>query len=312
MSSLFSYGRAQIASVSRWQLPVRRVRLWGDAVKIGTKSSHAHPSDVSLSAMIEAEIIPRLVASRPASLAPVISGVTGGDAPSDGPTSAVTDRDVEEFTPLTLSAEADALMDFIEALIARGVPVDTVLVDLLAPTARQLGRYWEDDVCDFVDVTMGLWRLQEIVHELSAYLPAATWSGPRWRALFTPMPGDQHSFGSILLDEISARSGWFTDRLGDVSESELLDRIAADPFDLVGLTVGCESHMAALPSLIEAVRRVSANPQVCVMVGGRIFVEAPARATEVGADGTAPDARIAVQVAGRLVGAVSRRDFARG
>ena len=109
-----------------------------------------------------------------------------------------------------------------------------------------------------------------------------------------------------------SREGWFTDRLGDVSTSELLDRVAADAFDLVGLTVGCESHMAALPSLIEAVRHVSANPHVRVMVGGRIFVEAPARATEVGADGTAPDARIAVQVAGRLVGAVSRRDIARG
>ncbi|MBY0285427.1 MAG: cobalamin-binding protein, partial [Sphingomonas sp.] len=224
----------------------------------------------------------------------------------------VTDDDVAHFAPLAISAEADALLDYIDSLIARGVSVDSVLVDLLAPTARVLGEYWESDRCDFVDVTMGLWRLQEIVHELAARLPAATRPGARWRALFTPMPEDQHSFGSILLDEIFAREGWFTDRLSDISASELLDRVSADWFDLVGLTVGCESHMAALPSLITAVRNISANPQICVMVGGRIFVEAPARAAEVGADGTAPDARLAVQVASNLVGAVSRREFARG
>lgn len=39
------------------------------------------------------------------------------------------------------------------------------------------------------------------------------------------------------------------------------------------------------------------------MVGGRMFVDAPDRAAQVGADGTAPDAKIAVKVAGTLVGA---------
>ena len=259
--------------------------------------------------MIEAEIIPRLMASRPR---PVELHRATHDSDVGAEPHLVTDDDVAHFAPLAISAEADALLDYIDSLIARGVSVDAVLVDLLAPTARVLGEYWESDRCDFVDVTMGLWRLQEIVHELAARLPAATRPGVRWRALFTPMPEDQHSFGSILLDEIFAREGWFTDRLSDISASELLDRVSADWFDLVGLTVGCESHMAALPSLITAVRNISANPQICVMVGGRIFVEAPARAAEVGADGTAPDARLAVQVASNLVGAVSRREFARG
>ena len=311
MSSLFSYGRAQIASVYRWHLPVRGVRLWGEATKPATAKAPLALIEGSLSAVIESEIIPRLIASRPRAVQLHLAGNAPlGEGGADLAT--VSDADVAAFAPLTVSAEADALLDYIDLLIARGVSVDSVLVDLLAPTARVLGEYWESDRCDFVDVTMGLWRLQEIVHELAARLPAATRPGSQWRALFSPMPGDQHSFGSILLDEIFAREGWFTDRLSDTSMSELLDKVSADWFDLVGLTVGCESHMGALPSLITAVRNISANPQICVMVGGRIFVEAPARATDVGADGTAPDARLAVQVAGSLVGAVSRRAFARG
>ncbi len=298
MSSLFAYGRAQIASVYRRHLPVRGVRFWGEATKPVMAVSEG-----SLSAVIEHEIIPRLVASRPRDTA------LPGDRPADPQ---ISDADVVAFAPLAITAEADVLLDFIEALIRRGVSVESILIELLAPTARVLGEYWEADRCDFVDVTMGLWRLQEIVHELSAKMPAATRPGPQWRALFTPMPGDQHSFGAMLLDEIFAREGWFTDRLSEASTPEILEKVSSDWFDLVGLTLGCDSHMAALPSLISAIRSVSANPGIAVMVGGRIFVEAPARATEVGADGTASDARLAEKVACGLVARVTRREFARG
>ena len=298
MSSLFAYGRAQLASVYRRHLPARGVRLWGDATKPVMALSEG-----ALSAVIEQEIIPRLVASRPRP-APVF--VANAEA------RLVTEADIMAFAPMSITAEADVLLDFIDTLIRRGVSVDSVLVDLLAPTARVLGEYWESDRCDFVDVTMGLWRLQEIVHELSAAMPAATRPGPQWRALFSPMPGDQHSFGAILLDEIFAREGWFTDRLGDTSAPEILEKVSTDWFDLVGLTVGYDSHMASLPSLIDAVRNVSVNSQIAVMVGGRIFVEAPARAAEVGADGTAPDARLAVKVASGLVQAATRRESVRG
>lgn len=142
MSSLFAYGRAQIASVYRRHLPVRGVRFWGEATKPVMAVSEG-----SLSAVIEHEIIPRLVASRPRDTA------LPGDRPADPQ---ISDADVVAFAPLAITAEADVLLDFIEALIRRGVSVESILIELLAPTARVLGEYWEADRCDFVDVTMGL------------------------------------------------------------------------------------------------------------------------------------------------------------
>jgi len=77
-------------------------------------------------------------------------------------------------------------------------------------------------------------------------------------------------------------------------------------FDMAGLTVTCDCHIAPLPSIVRAVRASSRNPRICVMVGGRVFAHNPQLAASVGADGTAPDARIAMQVAGELVEAVAR------
>lgn len=246
----------------------------------------------SLSELIETDIIPRLMLAH---------SEQSATRATTGPASIVFAREVEEFAPLVMQVEADALLDQVEAMLVRGVSFETVLVDLLAPTARLLGEFWEADRFDFVEVTMGLWRLQEVVHEISVRRPAVRQLGESRRALFAPMPGDQHSLGTVMVDDIFRHAGWSTDRLCEPSEAELLDRVARDWFDIIGLTVSCDCHIARLSALIAAVRQNSRNSGICVMVGGRIFSADPDLAVRVGADGTAPDARCAPKVAAELI-----------
>lgn len=115
------------------------------------------------------------------------------------------------------------------------------------------------------------------------------------------MPGDQHSFGTVVIDELFRRNGWVTDRLTDAETPELLRRASDLWFDVIGLTVSCDCHIAPLPSIIAALRSVSRNPRVCVLIGGRLCVADPALADKVGADGTARDAKLALKVAVDLV-----------
>jgi methanogenic corrinoid protein MtbC1 len=247
----------------------------------------------SLTTLIESEIIPRLMVAHAA------------DAPAPatiGHDSAIGAVEVEIFAPLVLQVEADALLAHVEAILARGVTFETVLVDLLAPTARLLGTFWENDNCDFVDVTMGLWRLQEVVHEISGRLPIEQPLVPGGRsALFSPMPGDQHSFGTVMIDDIFRREGWLTDRLSEPELADLLQRAKEDWFDIIGLTVTSDCHIGPLPSVIAALRKSSRNPRVCIMVGGRVLNADPDLAVRVGADGTARDAKCAPGIADGLV-----------
>ena len=247
----------------------------------------------SLSTLIESEIIPRLMVAHTTSIMTTM--------PVDDEQS-IDFAEVEAFAPLVMQVEADALLVHIESILARGIAFDTLMVDLLAPTARLLGEFWEDDRCDFVDVTMGLWRLQEVVHEISGRLPTDRLhvAGAR-RALFASMPGDQHNFGTVVIDEMFRRDGWLTDRISDAETADLLKRVAGDWFDMIGLTISCDCHIANLPSTIAALRNVSRNSQVCVMVGGRVFSANPELAVQVGADGTARDAKLALKTAVKLV-----------
>ena len=249
--------------------------------------------DRSLSTLIESEIIPRLMVAH-AGDAPVLTPPNNDEV--------ILPEEVAALAPLALQVEADALLGHIEGILARGVSIDTVMVDLLAPAARLLGEFWEDDRCDFIDVTMGLWRLQEVVHEIACRMPAdrlAVAGGHR--VLFASMPGDQHSFGTVVIDELFRRDGWVTDRMSDAETPDLMKRVADDWFDMVGLTISCDCHIANLTPIIVALRNISRNPRLCIMVGGRVFSANPALAAQVGADGTARDAKLALTVAADLV-----------
>ncbi len=251
-------------------------------------------SPQALHRLIEGEIIPRLLMAHRAlpSGPPQLKLV---DAP-------VAEGVAESFAVAALNSEAYALLVEVDAHLARGVGVDSVFIDILAPAARHLGDLWEADACDFVDVTMALWRLQEIVHELGTRNPgAAERRGGERRALFAPMPGEQHGFGSLMVEEFFRRAGWTTASEPGASEAELVGLVGKRWFELVGLTLATDARLADLPRVISALRTHSRNPHIGIMVGGKVFVDHPELARECGADATAADGRQAVTVAETLV-----------
>jgi methanogenic corrinoid protein MtbC1 len=250
---------------------------------------HACPESVGN--LIELEVIPRLLVahSEPphgfAGAAPEISAV-----------------EIDRFAGLTINREAHQVLEVAETYLRRGMTVESLFIDLLAPAARRLGQGWEDDSLDFVDVTMGLWRLQEVLREIAARTPRIAAGAFMARtALFAAMPGEQHTLGTAMVDECFGRAGWDTTLMLEPSRADLLDTVAARSYDLVGLTVSCDAHIEQLPSLIVAVRNLSKNPAISVMIGGRVPNLNPALAALVGADATAATATAAITVAERLV-----------
>lgn len=254
----------------------------------------------SVNTIIESEIIPRLLMAHSATETRTRSRLLRS----------ITPDEAAHFALLPLRLEAAALLEEVDGFIAKGASVETICLDLLAPAARKLGEMWERDECDFLDVTMGLWRLQEVMREVAARSPVDLLGmATPCSALFSPMPGDHHNFGTLMIDEVFARSGWRSEALVKPERRELLDRLARQSFDLLGLTLARDCPSAALSNLIRAVRNVSANPHIIVLVGGRMINENPGLAMEVGADGTGADALAALELANSLVKTAAARDL---
>jgi MerR family transcriptional regulator, light-induced transcriptional regulator len=281
-SSMFEAGTAALRGVI--SAPLVRVRRKTTVAKTSANDT--------VNAIIEGEIIPRLM----------MAHSSGAVRTAARPSRPIDPDDALRFFALPLELDAAELLEEVESFIADGASVDTVFLELLAPAARKLGEMWERDECDFIDVTMGLWRLQEVMREIAARAPAERdfLGGPR-SALFSPMPGDHHNFGALMIEEIFARAGWQSEALIKPERRELLDRLARQRFDLVGLTLTRDCPSAALANLIKAMRNVSANPEITILVGGRMINNNPHLVAEVDADGTAADALAALELAEHLV-----------
>ncbi len=258
-------------------------------------------STISLGGLVEAEIIPRLLLAH-GDAHHHAQDIAGREPESGPPGGGFEAGEAERFSIRPLELEADELLAEVEIFLDRGVSVESIMVDLLAPSARRLGEMWEDDECDFVDVTMGLWRLQEVMREIALRSPSLVrFFSAAPSVLFTPMPGDNHSFGALMVEEIFARSGWQSEVLFKPERKELLAIVAERSLDLVGLTLSCESPTGTVAELISAIRAVSPNAETRVIIGGPMVNAEPGLVALVGADGTASDARSALALAQRLV-----------
>ncbi len=256
--------------------------------------SDAHRRAV-LSTAIEQSIIPRLLQAHLAGSeaeVPDLARLTGRP---------ISAADILEMARLVLLPDDTPARSAILALQVRGVAREVLYTDLLTPTARLLGEWWEDDRCTFVDVTVGVGRLQQALRDLSAGLAVSPADGElARRVLLAPAPGEQHTFGLVMVSEFFRSAGW------DVSGGPhpQLDPVAQarrDWFDVVAFSLASEVHLDALKLVIPAVRKASVNPQLGILVGGPMFVTDPGLAREVGADAVAVDGSLAPEIAGKLV-----------
>jgi len=211
----------------------------------------------------------------------------------------ITAEEVDRFSHLVLSPDIRTAEAFMTLLRERGLSTELLFEELLAPAARHLGEMWNHDECDFVDVTLGLGRLQRLLATFNC-----THQDPmlmdRRTILMTTMPGDQHSFGISMVEKFMRAGGWRVraERAGSVNE---LGRIVRDEwFALVGVGVGFDQHLGELANAIRLIRECSCNPALGILVGGPLFSAHPHRVREVGADATASTAPLAVLAAQRI------------
>jgi methanogenic corrinoid protein MtbC1 len=250
---------------------------------------------------LDVEIIPRLVLARRA--APGAVAVDEAGAPVQ-----VSVQEVTAFARVVLDRDVGDVTAHVAGMRARGFSLETIFLEVLGPTARCLGAMWDEDLCDFTEVTVGLWRLQQVVRDLSpAFRSEVDYQEHGRRALLIPAQGEQHTFGLFMVAEFFRRAGWDV-WAGPVSAAgEVLSLVRNEWFAVVGISVSCETRLEGLAANIHAIRRASRNRAVGVMVGGPVFVERPELAALVGADASATDGRQAALQAESLLAMLARR-----
>jgi hypothetical protein len=236
-----------------------------------------------LAQAIQHEIIPRLMLAHRTPLE--------CDLPPSAAAVRVSQEDVVKFGQLILTRDEKQALTFITQMRGDGAPIEVIYLDLLAPAARYLGELWENDLCDFTDVTIGLGELQKMLRNLNSEVEQAKYPVPNGLSiLLVPTPGEQHTFGLAMVAELFRKQGW--EVVGgpyDLGESpEVL--VAQRTFDVVGFSLATIKNLPHLNECITAVKKVSKNKTVCIMAGGPLFDLHPECVSQVDADLVTSDA----------------------
>lgn len=244
--------------------------------------------------VVESEIIPRLMDAYPRR--------SRGRADA----AAISAADVDAFARTLLDPSREAAELLLDAHCERGVPPEVIYLELFTPAARLLGDLWLVDHCSFSQVTLGLWRIHGLMHEMSPTFHASA-TKPHLhgrserRILLASLPGQQHTLGLSVLSEFFRRDGWIALCIPSPEPGLTQSTLSAHWFDVFGLSASMDSEIDDLEKTIKAARKTSQNPRLNILVGGPLLLRRPELCDMIGADGTAADAPAALALAARLV-----------
>jgi len=164
-----------------------------------------------------------------------------------------TQADIERLSSLILGPENSDALEYINALREKGLTLDHLYLELLEPTARHLGELWIVDKIDFFAVTIGVGRMQRIVHHFADLDKLAPYDEKR-RALMLVPPGEDHTFGSQLVQRFLRAADWSVVALDGRETNKAADLVVHEWMTVVGISISSDVDIESMRHLIQSIR----------------------------------------------------------
>lgn len=245
--------------------------------------------------VVEADIIPRLLAAYRARAAaagkPAPKAVAA--AARATPRQPHTATDAANLALGVIGSKPEEVVAAVLArLIAEGEAAEARCLELIADAARHLGVLWVEDRAGFEEVTIGMFHLQRMAHDIApmtrrVVLPEGA---PRKTLLLLTLEGEQHSLAKTLLANCFDSAGWQVSTVQVSSTDDVATLVSTVDYDVVGFSMATDVQVSRADHCIKAVRQASHNRNVIIMVGGALILATPTLVETLGADGTAASA----------------------
>ena len=181
-----------------------------------------------------------------------------------------------------------------------GTDLATVLIDVLEPAQKEIGRRWQEGEISVAQEHLCTSVTQQVMSELYPYL--FTGVPRRHRLVAAQAPGSLHEVGLRMVVDLLEHEGWETTYLGEGNTpDEVVEALVTRHADVLAISASMPGQVRGVVALVTAVRSDPRTAAVKVVVGGRPFLVDPGLVAEVGADGSAADARETVELCARIV-----------
>ena len=186
------------------------------------------------------------------------------------------EEEINKLTNLLLDTEEGSFELAITVLKTHGAPIDYIVLDLIPSIARQLGKQWEDDSLSFADVSIGVNKLERVIHKLDYLFQANQLDRQQNKSIFiSGFPGSQHSLGTLIFANFLIYSGWQVHRPHQVNIDSIVYGVSSKAIQAIAISISTNEQLEKLPELINLLREKSKNPEIIVLIGGPLYNKAP-------------------------------------
>ncbi|NLF67533.1 MAG: cobalamin-binding protein [Candidatus Anammoximicrobium sp.] len=187
-----------------------------------------------------------------------------------------------------------------EAIAAKAAPRE--ILDAMVAAMDDVGRKFQCNEIFVPEMLIAARAMKESMAQLEPLLVEAGIK-PIAKAVIGTVAGDLHDIGKNLVAMMWKGANFDVVDLGtNVSPQKFVDAAKQHNADLVGLSALLTTTMPAIKTTVEAIKNAGLNVTK-VVIGGAPVTQA--YADQVGADGYAPDAASAVDVARKLLNAAA-------
>ena len=186
------------------------------------------------------------------------------------------EEEINKLTNLLLDTKEGSFELAITILKTHGASINYIVLELIPEIARQFGKQWEDDSLSFADVSMGVNKLERVIHKLDYLFQANQLNRQQNKAIFiTGFPGSQHSLGSLIFANFLIFSGWQVHRPNQVNLDSIVHGVSSKMLQAIAISISTNEQLDRLPDLINTLRQKSQNPKIIVLIGGPLYNKAP-------------------------------------
>ncbi len=207
--------------------------------------------------------------------------------------------DLAKISQNLIDGKAPVVKQLVTDAIAEGVSASTLLNEALIVGMNEVGRRFKANEFYVPEVLLAA-RAMKGAMEILKPLLAASKVQPRGVVVLGTVKGDLHDIGKNLVGMMLEGSGFQVVDAGvDVAPEKFVASVKESKPDVIAMSALLTTTMTNMKTTITALEEAGVRKSVKVMVGGAPLTQR--YADEIGADGYAPDAASAAELASSLV-----------
>jgi 5-methyltetrahydrofolate--homocysteine methyltransferase len=202
---------------------------------------------------------------------------------------------LEQISAIVIEGDLDEIEDLTEDALDDGISAEDILNKGLMPGMDHVGVEFKAGNMFVPEVLRSARTMQSSMDILKPLLAA---SGTKMvgKVLLGTVKGDLHDIGKNLVGMMCEGAGFEVKDIGkDIAPEDFVEAVKEFEPDIVGMSALLTTTMRAMGNTIKVLEEAGLRDKVKIMIGGAPVTQA--FADQIGADGYAPDAASASDLA---------------